>query len=305
MSRETIFDLASVTKVIGTTSAAMILYDRGELDLDSPVVNYLPRFNNNGKDKITVRHLLVHNSGLPAFKRYYNFYNYKYEVIYDIMNTGLVFEPGTDYKYSDLGMITMQLIIEKITGQTLDEFLKANLFDKLELKRTMYNPPPELWYYCAPTEVDKYWRYTTVKGKVHDENAYLLGGVAGHAGLFSTAEDLSKILFLYLNEGYYKDEQIFRQETIDQWTSRQTVHGDRGYGWGVKSKEGYSSAGSKFSPDSFGHTGFTGTSVWVDKQRGLFVILLTNRVYPTRENHKIGQFRPLLHDAVVDAVDYH
>lgn len=305
MTKQTIFDLASVSKAAGTTSAAMILYDRGELDLDRAVADYLPRFANNGKENITVRQLLVHNSGLPAFKKYYNFFEYKYEVIYDLMNTSLIFEPGTEYTYSDLGMITLQLIIEKISGMPLDQFLQENLFDRLELESTMYNPPPEVWYYCAPTEVDRYWRYTTVKGKVHDENAHLLGGVTGHAGLFSTAEDLSKIMFLYLNEGYYQDEQIFKEETMQEWTSRQTDHGDRGFGWGIKSAEGYSSAGPKFSQNSFGHTGFTGTSVWLDKDRGLFVILLTNRVHPTRDNRKIIQFRPLLHDAVIDAVDYY
>lgn len=305
MTNKAIFDLASVSKVMGTTSAAMLLYDRGELNLDDYVIDYLPRFNNNGKDQITIRHLLVHNSGLPAFKRYYDFFDYGDEVIYDIMNTGLVFEPGTDYTYSDLGMITLQLVIEKITGQSLDEFLKTNLFDKLELDRIMYNPPPELWYYCVPTEVDKYWRYTTVKGKVHDENAHLLGGVAGHAGLFSTAEDLSKIMSLYVNDGLFNDEIIFNPQTIKQWTSKQTNYGDRGLGWDTKSIDGYSSAGSKFSANSFGHTGFTGTSIWVDKERGLFVILLTNKVHPTRDNRKIIQFRPLLHDAVIDAVDYY
>jgi CubicO group peptidase (beta-lactamase class C family)/beta-glucosidase-like glycosyl hydrolase len=301
----TLFDLASVSKVIGTTSAAMLLYDRGELNLDSTVATYLPRFNNNGKENVTIKHLLTHNSGLPAFKRYYKFYNYKYEVIYDIMNTGLVFEPGTDYKYSDLGMVTLQMVIEKISGQPLDEFLKSNLFDILGMKNTMYNPPPELRDSCAPTEVDNYWRFTTVQGKVHDENADLLGGVAGHAGLFSTAEDLSKIMFLYINDGRFRNEQIFRKNTIEEWTRRQTIHGDRGFGWGTKSGESYSSCGSGFSQNSFGHTGFTGTSVWVDKERGLFVILLTNRVNPTRENRKIIRFRPLLHDAVIDAVDYH
>lgn len=305
MTNNAIFDLESVSKVIGTTSAAMILSDRGELNLDNLVGNYLPRFNNNGKETITIRHLLVHNSGLPAFKRYYEFLNSKDEVIDDIMNTELIFEPGTDYTYSDIGMITLQLVIEKITGQSLDEFLKINLFDKLELKRTIYNPPPQLWYYCVPTEVDKYWRYTTVKGKVHDENAHLLGGVAGHAGLFSTAEDLSKIMSLYVNDGLFNDKVIFNRETIEQWTSKQTIYGNRGLGWDTKSIDEYSSAGSKFSPKSFGHTGFTGTSIWVDKDRGLFVILLTNRVHPTRDNRKIIQFRPLLHDSVIDAVDYY
>lgn len=304
MSTKAMFDLASLTKVVGTTSASMMLYDQLKIDLDDLVIGYLPEFDNHGKDKITIKHLLTHNSGLPAFKRYYTMYETKEEIINDIMNTELIFTPGTDYTYSDLGMITMQLIIEKVIGTTIDKFLRENLFDKLEMNRTMYNPPPELWYYCVPTEIDKYWRYTTVKGKVHDENAFMLGGVAGHAGLFSTASDIAKLLFVYLNDGMYNDSLFFNPSTIREFTSLQTKFGDRGLGWGIKSVDSYSSAGSKLSASSFGHTGFTGTSIWVDPENDLFVVLLTNRVHPTRENHKIFAFRQEIHDAVSDAISY-
>lgn len=304
MSREAMFDLASVTKVTATTSAAMLLYDTGLLDLDQKVSNILPDFKGNGKEQITIRHLLTHNSGLPAFKLYYRMFNSREEIVKDIMKTELLFEPGTDYTYSDLGMITMQLVIERLTGQPIDLFLKENLFEKLGMSNTMYNPPPEKWYYCVPTEVDKYWRYITVKGRVHDENAFVFGGVAGHAGLFSTTTDLAKLMFLYINNGYSKGETIFKPTTIELFTTIQTKFGDRGLGWGIKSVDGYSSAGSKFSSASFGHTGFTGTSIWVDKDRGVFVILLTNRVHPTRNNTKIRGFRPILHDAVIDAISY-
>jgi beta-N-acetylhexosaminidase len=304
ITSKSMYDLASVTKVAATTSAAMMLYDKGLLKLEQPVNEILPEFTGHDKEKITIKHLLVHNSGLPAFKRYYLKFDTREEIINDIMSTELIFEPGTDYTYSDLGMITLQMVIEKITNMPMDKFLDDNLFDFLDMQNTMFNPTPDKWFYCVPSELDDYWRHRLVKGKVHDENAHMLGGVAGHAGLFAPASDLAKLLFLYINEGQIKDSVIFNPETIELFTSSQTKFGDRGLGWDTKSVDGYSSAGSKFSPNSFGHTGFTGTSVWVDKDRALFVILLTNRVYPTRENRKIIQFRPKLHDAIIDAIDY-
>ncbi|MCF8242948.1 MAG: serine hydrolase [Melioribacteraceae bacterium] len=303
MSTKSIFDLASLTKVAAATSAAMILYDQGKLGLNKTVVEYLPEFNNNGKEKITIHNLLTHTSGLPAWKPFYKKYQTAGEVIDDIMNSQLDFNPGTEYKYSDLGMITLQKVIEKISGEPLDIFLDENLFNRIGMKRTMFNPPAKLWFECVPTEIDNYGRMTTVKGKVHDETAFLLDGVAGHAGLFSTAGDLAKLIQIYLDNGMYKDQQIFKQETIDLFTSRAGSNSSRALGWDTKS-EGKSSAGTKFSHDSFGHTGFTGTSIWVDKEQELFVILLTNRVHPSRENNKLSGFRPKLHDAVIDAVDY-
>jgi CubicO group peptidase (beta-lactamase class C family) len=148
--------------------------------------------------------------------------------------------------------------------------------------------------------VDDYWRHELVKGKVHDENAYMLGGVAGHAGLFSTAEDISKVMFTLLNDGKYKGKQIYDPKIVETWTTKQTDQSTRGLGWDTIDLEGYSSAGHSFSKNSFGHTGFTGTSVWADKDSKLFIILLTNRVYPTRKNRKISQFRPVLHNTIYD-----
>ncbi|MBU0558838.1 MAG: serine hydrolase [Bacteroidetes bacterium] len=304
VTTESIFDMASVSKVAATTSAAMMLFDEGKIKLGDKVVSFLPEFGNNGKEKITIQNLLVHNSGLPAFKRYYVMVNTKKEIIDDIMNTKLDFEPGSDYTYSDLGMITLQQIIEKVSNKSLDKFLSERLFTPLGMTRTMYNPPAKLIKDCVPTEVDNYWRQRLVQGTVHDENASMLGGVAGHAGLFSTSGDLAKLIFLYLNNGISEGKKYFESETLDYWTSFNAEKGDRALGWGRKSVTGYSSAGSKFSEFSYGHTGFTGTSIWVDKEKGLFVILLSNRVYPTRENRKLVQFRPVLHDAIVDAVTY-
>ena len=219
------------------------------------------------------------------------------------MNSKLNSKPGEKFVYSDLGMITLQKVLERISGLTLDHLLKEKLFEPLDLKNIMYNPPAEYQYYCIPTEIDNYWRHTTLKGKVHDETAFLMNGIAGHAGLFSTASDAAVIVATILNNGIYKGKQIFKKSTVEEWTTVQNELSERGLGWDTKS-EGYSSAGTKFSNNSFGHTGFTGTSIWADKDRDLFVILFTNRVYPTRDNKQIIEFRSELHDTVIDAVDY-
>jgi beta-N-acetylhexosaminidase len=297
-----IFDLASVSKVVGTTSAAMILVQEGKLNLDDKVIKYLPEFNNHYKDKITIRNLMLHNSGLAAFKKYYDVYTTSDEVVNDIMNLPLDYPPGEKYVYSDLGMITLQKVIEKISGQSLDTFLKNNLFDPLEMNNTMYNPSKDLQNRCVPTEIDTVWRMRLIQGEVHDERASIMNGVAGHAGLFSTTEDLSKFVMMYLNNGKFNGKQILDSKLIDEWTTRQSDKSDRGIGWDTKADDGYSSAGQYFSKNSFGHTGFTGTSIWVDKNTKLFVILLTNRVYPTRENRKIVEFRPILQDIIFQSV---
>lgn len=303
MTTDAMFDLASVSKVIGTTTAAMILYDEGKLGLDKRVADYLPEFDNHGKGKITIRNLLLHNAGFPADKPFYKMYHTHDEVARDIMNTGLEYPTGTKYLYSDLSMITLQLVIEKITGMPLDQYLKKNVFEPLGMTHTMYNPPKSLRSLCVPTEVDNYWRMDTVRGTVHDENAAAMGGVAGHAGLFSTGGDLSIFMQMMLNHGRYDHKQLIKPSTVDLFTSKVSGQSSRGLGWDTKAPTG-SSAGSLFSENSFGHTGFTGTSVWADKDRDLFVVLLTNRVFPTRKNNKIIKFRPRVHDAVVRAISY-
>jgi len=303
MTTNAIFDLASVSKVVGTTTAAMMLVDAGKLNLDDKVIKYLPEFNNHGKGVITVRNLLLHNAGFVPWKPFYKKYKTAKQVINDIMNTDLEYTPGTQTKYSDLSMITLQQVIQKITGKSLDKFLQQKLFRRLGMKRTMYNPPAKYRRDCVPTEKDNYWRMMTMKGKVHDETAYLMNGVAGHAGLFSTAGDLAKFMYMMLNGGKYGNKKFLNSATINEWTKRQSEQSSRGLGWDTKSA-GYASCGKLFSKNSFGHTGFTGTSVWADKDRDLFVILLTNRVYPTRKNRKIIKFRPVLHNAIIKSVDY-
>ncbi|MFA8342848.1 MAG: glycoside hydrolase family 3 N-terminal domain-containing protein [Rhodothermaceae bacterium] len=298
----TMFDLASLSKVVGTTSAAMLLSDLQKMNLNDFVKNYLPEFANNGKDSVTIYQLLTHRSGLSASKPFYKSVKKADQVIDQIMNSKVVFKPGTSSRYSDLGMITLQKVIERITNSTLDSFLKENLFKKLGMTNTLYNPDKKQKKNCAPTEYDSYWRKKTIQGEVHDETASLLNGVAGHAGLFSTSSDLAKFAHVLVNNGLYGNKQIFSPVTIDEWTTQQYSNSSRGIGWDTKYGK-FSSAGKLFSKNSFGHTGFTGTSLWIDKERKLFVILLTNRVHPSRHNKKIIRFRRDLHEAVIQALE--
>ncbi len=301
MRTDAIFDLASLSKVIGTTSAAMMLCDKGKLKLSDKVYKYLPAFNNNGKDKITIKNLLVHNSGLIAYRNYMKLYKTKEEVLNSIMNEQLQYPVGSKTIYSDLNMIVLQQVIEKITGMGLDEFLNEKLFLPLKMTRTMYNPPKELWYYCPPTTVKPAGKKNN-RGVVHDGNAFILGGVSGHAGLFSTAEDLAVFAQLMLQEGSYGKKQFIKSSTIKKWTQPVSKKSSRGIGWDTNALGG-TSAGNLFSKNSFGHTGYTGTSIWIDKDRQLFAILLTNRVYPDENNTKIIDFRPVINDAIIKATD--
>ncbi|MCH7963482.1 MAG: serine hydrolase [Bacteroidetes bacterium] len=298
----TIYDIASLTKVIATTTAAMICYDKMLFSLDDPVGKYIPEFAQSGKEKVTIKNLLLHNSGLPAFKRFYTNNYSADEVIKEIYKTPLSYERGSNTDYSDLGFITLAKIIEKVTVKRFDSFCKEEIFKPLQMNSTFFNPPDSLIYKIAPTEYDNYWRNKLVWGEVHDETASLLNRVAGHAGLFSTAKDISSLLQLLLNDRTFNGRQIIKPETVKLFTTRYSDKSTRALGWDTKSERN-SSAGKLFDITSFGHTGFTGTSVWVDPIRKLFVVFLTNRVYPTRENKKLYKVRPALHDAVINALD--
>jgi len=207
--------------------------------------------------------------------------------------------PGTETVYSDWDMILTQLVIEKITGMPLDRFVHEKIFGPLGMKNTMYTPPADLRARIAPTEIDTA-RGGLVWGKVHDENADAMGGVAGHAGLFSSASDLAVFAQMLLNGGEYGGVRIVHPETVARWTARQGKTSSRALGWDTPSKG--SSSGHFFSPRSFGHTGFTGTSIWIDPERSLFVILLTNRVDPTRANTRHEPLRRAIADAVQQAI---
>ena len=298
------FDLASVTKVTSTTSAVMRLYDEGKLKLDDPIVKFYPAFGQKGKDKITVYNLMVHNSGLPAWKTFYTYCNDPQSVLDSVFASELIYKTGDSTLYSDLGLITMGKVVEKITGTTLDKYVDSVFFKPLGMRNTMYNPPAKLIPRIAPTEVDNYWKRTgiAVRGRVHDENAATLGGVSGHAGLFSTASDLAILLQMELNGGTYGGQRFIKEETLRMFTTRQSDRSTRGIGWDTPTLKGYSFVGHQFSAKSFIHTGFTGTSVAVDRSRNLIVVFLTNRVYPTRNNSKLFGVRPKVHDAVINAL---
>jgi CubicO group peptidase (beta-lactamase class C family) len=298
----TIYDLASLTKVLATTTAAMICLDKNLFNLEDKVSVYIPSFASNGKENITIKHLLLHNSGLPAWKQYYNKDFSEREILKDIYNSEIKFEPGTKTLYSDLGMMVLGKVIEKVSDKSLDEFCKKEIFTPLKMNETFFNPPDSVKERTAPTEIDNYWRMKLIKGEVHDENASILGGVAGHAGMFSTAEEIAKLLEIIMNKGSFNGDQLVKKETVEMFISRDNPQTKRLLGWDLKSERG-SSAGNKFSGNSFGHTGYTGTSVWIDPSRNLFVVFLTNRVYPSRENKKILKVRPRLHNAVIDAIE--
>lgn len=294
----TLYDMASLTKVIATTTAAMAMEEANLLDIELPVSSYLPELNAPDKAGITVRHLLIHRGGLEAFAALYKTFRGREQYLQQINERPSKYAPGAQMIYSDWDLILLQLILERLSGRTLDTLVNERVFQPLGMADTRYQPPAEWKNRVAPTEVDS-TRGGLVWGIVHDENAWALGGVAGHAGLFSTARDLSVFAQMMLNGGEYNGARILRPATIARWTSRQGKETSRALGWDTPSKN--SSAGRYFSPRSFGHTGFTGTSIWIDPEKNLFVILLTNRVNPTRENAKHVPLRRAVADAVQEA----
>ncbi len=301
---DTIYDLASLTKVIATTTMAMILVDEGVLDLDKPVQDFLPRFVGEGKERVTVRHLLTHSSGVDWWAPLFEELRGPAAYLERIQAMPLVYQPGEKMLYSDLGLILLGEILERVAGEPLDEFARRRIFAPLGMDDTLFRPPPALLPRIAPTELDPR-RGGMVRGFVHDENAYALGGVAPHAGLFGTAPDLARFAQMLVNGGVFEHRRIVSRATVEAFTRRTHPEfgpdSSRALGWDTKSPE-KSSAGGLFSDRSFGHTGFTGTSMWIDPERELFVILLTNRVHPTRDNQLIRQARPAVADAVVRAL---
>ncbi len=306
----TMYDIASLTKVLATTTLVAKLAEGDfavPLDLDAKIERYLPEWAGGPqpewRHRVTVRHLLTHTSGLPPFKEYWCTSKSKQDTLTKIFAEPLEYEPGTKEIYSDLGIILMAEIIERLTGRTLDDLAKSFIFSPLGMKDSMYKPPKKLWPSIAPTEIDNNLRHRLVQGEVHDENAFVIGGVSGHAGIFSTAPDLAAFCEMLLNGGVYAHQRILRRATVAQFTAPQQLSGGtRTLGWAVPTEGG--SSGHYFSAHSFGHTGFTGTSIWIDPDRQLFVVFLTNRVHPTRENQKIAKVRVALHDGVMQALGF-
>lgn len=295
-----IYDLASLTKVVATTTAIMVLYDRGRIDLDSPVHRYLPDFFGNGRELVTVRLLLTHRSGLPAGRDIWRMARTPSEARRMILESELVCRPGVCSEYSDLGPDLLGFIVESITGQRLDVMLERTVFAPLGMRDTRFIVPDSARYRVAPTELTPPRGYP-LRGEVHDENAFALGGVAGHAGLFSTAADLSIFAQLMLNGGEYGGVRIIADSTVKLFTHRSS--GSRALGWDTCSGEG--SCGDVLSSRAYGHTGFTGTSLWIDPEREMFVLLLTNRVHAARAKRPakvIADVRADLSDAAALAV---
>ncbi|MFT5516520.1 MAG: beta-N-acetylhexosaminidase [Rhodothermales bacterium] len=300
------FDLASLTKVIATTTAVMQLYEQGKLDLDAPASLYIHDFGQNGKEKITVRQLLTHTAGLIPFKPFYSMgLRSRDRVLRAIYEEPLAYEPGSESKYSDFGPIVLAEIVSRISGMGFSTYVQRYIFEPLGMWHTGFRAVGRgARSDAVPTENDDYFRFRLLQGEVHDENAWIMGGVAGHAGLFSTVSDLTRFANMLVQEGRVGGEQFLKPETIMLFTTAFDTTGTytRALGWDTKSPEGYSSAGQFFGPLSFGHTGFTGTSIWFDPEVGLFVILLSNRVYPTRNNRRLTPVRPALADLVFETM---
>ncbi len=318
----TLFDLASLTKVIGLTTACMILVDEGRLDLDATVQRYLPAFRGPMKQQVTIRHLLTHSSGLPAWRPLFREAHDRRAALALVDTTALDTRPGARFVYSDLGAILLMQAVEHITGERIDHYLARRVFAPLGMTATRFLPPKSWRARIAPTENDTVFRHRMIRGEVHDENAGRMGGVSGHAGLFSNAPDLARFVVWLMQARTDTTSRchgmvgtpygkmylpipcsIIRAETANLFTVRQNLPpgSTRALGWDTPSDSGYSSAGTGLSRQSFGHTGFTGTSIWMDPERDLFIILLTNRVNPTRANARILQVRAKVADLVVQA----
>lgn len=297
----TIYDLASLTKIVATTSLMLELVDQGRVALDTPVVRYLPDWHGPRAAEITIRQLLTHSSGLAAWRAFYKEATDKADARAQLMLVGPDAPPGTRFLYSDMNFMLLGMVAERLTGMSLDSAFTAMVAQPLRLSDTRFLPDSLQRWRIAPTEYDP-WRQRQLRGEVHDENASRFNGVSGHAGLFSTGEDLSRVARMWLNGGTLDGARLASAETVAAFTRAQdTLISKRALGW--ETPNGMNSAGHRLSPRAFGHTGFTGTSMWIDPSRDLFVILLTNRVNPTRENKKIGAVRIALADAIVGALD--
>ena len=325
MQMDTIFDLASLTKPLATTTAIILLVREKKIRLEDRVTRFFPNFGVFGKTHVTFRHLLAHCSGLPAWRPYYedivkgekggkiNFVasraakSYVFEQIHREKS---VSPPGTQSLYSDLGFILLGEVVEEITGWTLDRYCQDKVFKPMGLRSTSFvdltllrtrrlQPVQEM---IAPTEHCP-WRKKVLCGAVHDDNAYAMGGVAGHAGLFASARDIH-IYLTRLRRCYRGDDPFLPAPLVMEFLTRdETVKGSSyALGWDTPSPED-SSSGSCFSPHSVGHLGFTGTSVWWDLEKDCHIILLSNRIHPSRSGDKIKAFRPYIHDLIMKTLD--
>lgn len=353
----TLFDLASLTKPLATTTMAMLLYQRGLLDLDAPVIGAVPEFllDSSGntdprRHDVTFRMLLAHSSGLPAYEKLFLKTRSREELLTAAFTTSLSADPGAHAEYSDIGFIILGVALERLAGESIDTFCRTEVFNPLSMSHTTFNPPQELRSNIPPTAderseygagdaLDKIgpgsagkptgaepslslqksrstFRHRIIQGEVQDENAYVLGGVAGHAGLFSTAEDIALFANAVLRSGADTGDRegrqtrlpsddlgarIFSADTLSLFARRDRTPGSsRALGWDTPSSP--SQSGRYFGPNSYGHLGYTGTSLWIDPDRQVSITLLTNRTWPDCSNQAIKQVRPKFHDAVIEAL---
>ena len=321
-----IFDLASVTKAIAATTMAMILYERGLLDLEAPVAAVVPEFASNNNDPrrrdVTLRMLLAHSSGLPAYEKLYLRTTTREELLAAAFTTGLTADPGTRAEYSDIGFIILGVALERLADEPLNTFCQREIFGPLGMAHTTFNPPKPWKDQIVPTANEEScgadtpvhrsspaasensastWRNRIIQGEVQDENASLLGGVAAHAGLFAPVENVALFAHTMLNGG----RPILRPETVELFTRREGLpeRTSRALGWDTPSFP--SQSGKYFGPHSYGHLGYTGTSLWIDPDRQLSITLLTNRTWPDCHNQSIKQVRPAFHDAIIEALKTH
>ena len=310
MKKDTIFDLASLTKPLATTLAAMKLVNEGKLYLDQPLKDLMPGAIPNDKDALTVRQLLSHCAGFADWKPLYlGLVDFRPEIRKTILRERLLkmplaYAPGEVTLYSDLGFMVLEWIIEKKAGIPMHIFLDRHFYAPLSLKKTFLSSKSSKVQFkedqFAATE-DCPWRGKIMRGSVHDENAYMVGGYSGHAGLFGTAKEAYAIVDFLRKNFRSEFQEYLSPETVRIFLTRQNlVDGSTwALGWDTPSPQN-SSSGKYFSEKSVGHLGFTGTSVWVDLEQDVVVVFLTNRIHPTRNNEKIKAFRPRLHDLIME-----
>lgn len=279
----TVWDLASLTKVVATTPAIMRLVDEGRLSLSDPVQQYLPAFAGDGKEVITVRNLLEHRSGLRAFLPLNEWAETSEEARRLVLTERLRWSPGSRVEYSDLNAMLLGWIVEEVAGMPLDEFVENEIYAGLGMTETRFRPSRSITSRMAPVGL---WRGHVIAGELHDQNAVRLGGVSGHAGLYSTGTDLVRYAQLLLSEGRTPDgTRHFQPETLREFTTRGL--GNRALGWGARDTTEEANTGTRLSSRAFGHGGYTGTSIWIDPDLDLFIIILTNRVFAPRTRRSI------------------
>jgi CubicO group peptidase (beta-lactamase class C family) len=314
VTAETVYDVASITKVVATTAGAMLLVQRGAIDLETPVGALLPGFvagraPGDSARRVMLRHLLAHNSGLPGYVELFRTATTPESLIQTCLELPLEAEPGARAVYSDPGFILLGKALEVRMGEPLDSWVRREVFGPLGMDATGFCPAPAQRKSIPPTEEDTWFRHRQIQGEVQDENAWVLGGVAGHAGIFSNIADLLRFADAIFNTNAGANtgnasgggRHLFDPDVLKQFIRRQPPEGSsRALGWDTPSAN--SSAGRHFSAHSIGHLGFSGCSLWIDLEAGVAIVLLTNRTWPDRKNQMIREIRPAFHDAVREAL---